>query len=224
MWKTILGEVSRAIFTQMAEVIIAMFLLIGLLFAGLVFSYLVKAGVIGALKVLRFEKVFLKVMPARILERTGIKFSATEAIGTIFYWIGLLISLSVILNATGLTMAADLVNKVILYTPNAIAAIFILVFGTLGASFLNNIIRVLAANAGIDKANALGKISEVIAVIFVSVMVLEQLKINVKILETAIGIMLGSAGLAMAVAFGLGCKDIIGKFIAGIVEKTSNPE
>lgn len=224
MWKIILDEVSKTILVQMVQVVVAVLFLVILLFAGLFFSHLIKASVIKTLKTLRLEEFFSKILLAKLLERAGIKYSATEMIGMFFYWIGLFISLAVILNAAGLTIAADLVNKIILYIPNAIVALFILIIGMFGASLLKNIVRTLTANAGIGMADVLGKAAEIIVIIFVSVMALEQLKINIRILETAIGIILSSAGLAIAIAFGLGCKDLVGKIIVGIIEKISNPE
>jgi hypothetical protein len=39
-----------------------------------------------------------------------------------------------------------------------------------------------------------------------------------RVTELTVGIILGSLGLALALSFGLGCKDIAGKFIAELVE------
>lgn len=224
MWKAVLEEASKVIFVQMAQVVVSILLLIVLLFAGLLLSYIIKYSIVKALRALYLDELFLKVIPARVLESTGIRYSFTDMIGMVFYWIGVLITFTIILNVTGLTIASELVNKIILYIPNVLIALFIWIFGIFGASLLKNIVKTIAANAGIAKADALGKASEIIAIIFVSVMGLEQLKIDITVLETAIGITLGSVGLAVVIAFGLGCKDMAGKFIAGLIEKISNPK
>lgn len=223
MWKTILGEFSKTVFLEMVQVVVALLLVVILLFAGLLFSHIVKVAAIRVLKTLRFDELVSRTPLAGILERAGIGYSLSEITGIICYWSGLLVSIGVILNATGLTIATNLIDKIIFYIPNIIIALFILVFGMFGASLLRNTVRTIAVNSGIKKADVLGRTTEVIIVVFVSIMALEQLKINVKILETTIGIMLGSAGLAFAIAFGLGSREIIRKFIMELMEKISTP-
>jgi hypothetical protein len=48
---------------------------------------------------------------------------------------------------------------------------------------------------------------------------LEQLNIGARIIELMISIILASLGLGFALAFGLGCKDQAGRFVADLVEK-----
>lgn len=223
MWKTFLGEVSKTVFMEMAQVAVALLLVIILLIAGLCLSHIIKVVAIRALKGLRFDEIFSRTPLARVLEKSGMRYSLSETMGTLCYWIGLLVSLGVILNATGLTIAAELINKIILYIPNAIVAVAILILGILGASILNSLITTIALNSGIKNARILGRAAETAIIIFVSIMALEQLKIKVMILETTVGIILASAGLAFAIALGLGCKDVAGKAIIRLIEKISRP-
>jgi len=55
--------------------------------------------------------------------------------------------------------------------------------------------------------------------IFTIFVALEQLNIGIRVTELTVGIILGSFGLALALSFGLGCKEIAGKFVAELVEK-----
>jgi hypothetical protein len=48
---------------------------------------------------------------------------------------------------------------------------------------------------------------------------LEQLNIGIRITELTLAILLGSLGLGLALAFGLGCRDIAGKFVSDFVDK-----
>ena len=49
---------------------------------------------------------------------------------------------------------------------------------------------------------------------------LEQLKIGISLTGITLAIILGSLGLGCALAFGLGCKDIAGKFVSELIEKS----
>jgi len=125
----------------------------------------------------------------------------------------------VAINAVGLTIAADLLNKVVLYIPNVIAAIFILVLGMFVATLMRNIVQTAANNAGLSQSKLLSKVVEVVIVGFAVIVGLEQLNIGIRITELTLAIILGSLGLGLALAFGLGCKDIAGRSVNDLMEK-----
>jgi hypothetical protein len=50
-------------------------------------------------------------------------------------------------------------------------------------------------------------------------MSLEQLGIAADLIKMTVTIVLASAGLATALAFGLGCKDIAGRFLGDLIDK-----
>jgi len=58
-----------------------------------------------------------------------------------------------------------------------------------------------------------------VVMIFTIFVGLEQLNIGIRVTELTVGIVLGSFGLALALAFGLGCREIAGKFVAELVER-----
>jgi hypothetical protein len=125
----------------------------------------------------------------------------------------------VAVNSVGLTVAADLLNKVVLYIPNVIAALFILILGMFVSTLLKNIVQTAANNAGLNQGKLLAQIVETIVIAFSVFVSLEQLQIGIHITELTVAIILGSLGLGLALAFGLGCKDIAGKFTAELIEK-----
>jgi len=48
---------------------------------------------------------------------------------------------------------------------------------------------------------------------------LEELNIGAKTLQLALSMFLGALGLGVALAFGLGCKDLAGKYVAEWLDK-----
>ena len=154
-----------------------------------------------------------------MLEKGGITLSLSELIGVICYWLMLLVTFMVAINAVGLTIAADLLNKLVLYIPNVIAAIFILIVGMFVATVLKNIVATAANNAGLSQSKLFAKIVEVIVLVFAILVALEQLNIGIRITELTIGIILGTIGLGCALAFGLGCKDIAARYVNDFLNK-----
>lgn len=190
-----------------------------ILIAGWLISKAIKALVTKALLGLKIDTIADRIELDNLLAKGGITYKLSELIGLIFYWIGLLVTFVVAVNAMGLTIAAELLNKVVLYVPNVIAAIFILILGMFVATLFKNIVKTAANNAGLSQADLLSKIVEGIVVIFAVLIALEQLNIGARIIELSISIVLASMGLALALAFGLGCKDIAGKSMAEFLDK-----
>jgi hypothetical protein len=87
------------------------------------------------------------------------------------------------------------------------------------ATIVRNIVQTAANNAGLDYAKVLGKIVDIAVMVFAIAIALEQLNIGEKVIQLVISIILGAAGLAIALAFGLGCKDIAAKSVSEFIDK-----
>lgn len=218
-WKIILLEPAKTILVQMGQFISSLLGATLILIVGWLIAKFIKALVINVLKVLKIDGLSETVGLDDLLAKGGIKYSLSELVGVMCYWLMLLITFVVAINAIGLTIAADLLNRLILYVPNIIAAIFILVLGMFMATLLKNIVQTAANNAGVTQANLLAKVTELTVIAFAVFITLEQLKIGIRITEITLSIILGSIGLGLALAFGLGCKDIAGKAISEFMEK-----
>jgi hypothetical protein len=93
----------------------------------------------------------------------------------------------------------------------------VLIFGSFLASFISAIVRTSASNAGIHNAKLLAKLTHAVLVIFAIIIAVEQLKIATALIALAVNVILASIGIGIALAFGLGCKDIAGKFVSDVI-------
>jgi len=218
-WLAVLMEPAKGVLSQIGQFLVNVLLVVIILIIGWVISKLIKALVVKVLQAIKLDDISERIELDSILAKGGMKYTLSEMIGVICYWLALLVTFVVAINAVGLTIAADLLNRVVLYVPNIIASIFILILGMFVATLLNNIVHTAASNAGLSQAKLLGKISETVVIVFAVLMTLEQLNIQAKILENIILIVLASMGLAAALAFGLGCRDIAEKFVSDLIEK-----
>jgi len=218
-WQVVLLEPARTVLAQISQFVINALLVIIILIVGWLLSKLIKAIVSKALKASRIDKLSDDIGLNKLLSKGGITYSLSDLVAVICYWLGLLITFMVAVNALGLTIAANLLNKVVLYIPNVIAAVFILVLGMFAATLLRNIVQTAATNAGLHQSKVLAQVVETVVIAFAIFVGLEQLQIGIRITELTVSIILGSLGLGLALAFGLGCKDIAGKFVAELVER-----
>jgi len=218
-WQVVLLEPARTVLSQIGQFLVSILLVLIILLIGWIISRLIKTVATKGLKAIKLDQLSERIGLDGLLEKGGITYSLSELIGVIFYWLGLLVSVMVAINAVGLTIAADLLNKVVLYIPNVVAAIFILILGMFVATLLRNIIQTAANNAGLAQGKLLSKIVEVIVITFAIFVGLEQLEIGFRVTEVTLSIVLGSIGLGLALAFGLGCRDIAGKFVGDFIDK-----
>ncbi|MGD0335905.1 MAG: hypothetical protein ABSB18_02210 [Candidatus Omnitrophota bacterium] len=218
-WQLVLLEPARTILSQIGTFFAFVLLVLIILLIGWLISKLIRTAVTKGLRAIKIDELSDRIELDSILEKGGITYSLSELLGVISYWIGLLVTFMVAINAVGLTVAADLLNKIVLYIPNIVAAVFILVLGMFVAALLRNIVQTAANNAGLSHVKLLSKAVEVIVTVFVVLVALEQLKIGIRITELTIAVILGSIGLGLALAFGLGCKDIAGRAVNDFVDK-----
>jgi hypothetical protein len=190
-----------------------------ILIVGWLIAKLVETVIVRVLKAVRLDSASEKAGLSKILAHGDIKQTVSELIGAIIYWIVILVVIATALGTLNLTVASELVSRLIEYVPNILGAIFILIVGTFLADFVSTIVRTTAGNAGIKKAAILAKMSKVILIIFAVVIAIEQLKIASALIVLAVNIILISLGIGIALAFGLGCKDIAGKFVQDVINE-----
>ncbi len=218
-WQVVLLEPARTVLSQISQFFVNILLVLIILIIGWMISNLIKAIVTKGLRTIKLDDLSDRIELDSLLAKGGIKYSLSELLGVIAYWLFLLVTVVVAINAIGLTVAADLLNRIVLYIPNVVAAIFILILGMFVAKLLSNIVQTAAINAGVSHSTMLGKIVEVVVVVFAAAITLEQLNIGAKIIELVVSIILASIGLGAALAFGLGCKDIAAKATSEFIEK-----
>jgi len=218
-WQLVLLEPAKVILGQIGQFFVNFLLVVIILLIGWVISKVVRTVVVRVLRLLKLDELSDRIELDMLLEKGGIKYSFSELIGTVVYWLAILITFMVAVNAIGLTIAAELLNRIVLYVPNIVAAMFILILGMFVATLLKNIVKTVATNAGMSAEKFLSRLVEVFVMIFAISIAMEQLNIGAKTIQLTLGIVLGAFGLAVALAFGLGCKDIANKMVSELIDK-----
>jgi hypothetical protein len=206
MWATVMGFLP----TLVSVIVI--------LIVGWVIASVAQKVITRFLKLARLDTVSEKIGIAGILTKGDINYTLSEIIGVMVYWLLMLVVFLMAVNALQLTVAAELLNQVILYVPNVIASVFILVLGIFFASIMANAVRTTAANAGISQARSLAQFTQVIIVVFTIMESLNQLKIDTMILQLLVKATLFAIALGVGLAIGLGCKDMAGKYVGQLID------
>jgi putative Mn2+ efflux pump MntP len=117
-------------------------------------------------------------------------------------------------NALRLEVASQLLNQILLYIPNIIAAVIVVVVGLYAAIFVATLVRTAAANAGIEEAKFVSEIARYALIVFAFAIAINQLGIGQSIIGPTVLILFGAAGLAAAIAVGLGARDLVARYLA----------
>src|SRR3989338_6216772 len=212
-WQTTIVEPAETVWVRVLGFLPTLVSVIIILIVGWMIAALMQKVVTRFLKLARFDTASEKTGIANILTKGDINYTLSEIVGVIIYWLMMLIVVLMAVNTLQLTVAAELLNRVILYVPNVIAAVFILALGIFFASMVANTVRTAAATAGIQQARFLGQATQTVIGIFVFVEALKQLSIDTSIIDLFIKAVLLALALGVGLAIGLGCKDMAAKYV-----------
>ena len=218
-WTFVIMESVKEMLTRVGAFIPNLIGVLAILIIGWLIAKVIEAIIVRGLKLIRLDTLSEKSGISNFLAKGGIKYTLSELMGVLIYWIVILIVFVTALNALQWTVAAELLNTIVAYIPNIIVAVFILVIGMFFSTLLGTVVRTAASNAGVDQAKLLGQLTQTVVIIFVAVISLQQLKIQTTILLSVINIIVASIGLGLALAFGLGCKEIAAKSMADFLER-----
>ncbi len=218
-WNIVVMDSVREMLTRVGIFIPRLIGVLLILIIGWLIAKLIETVIVRVLKLVRLDTLSERSGTSNFLAKGGIKYTLSELLGVLIYWLMMLIVIMTALNALQWTVAAELLNKVVAFIPNIIVAIFVLVIGMFVSAVLAGVVRTAASNAGIKQARLLGQITQVVVVIFAAVIALEQLNIGKIIIASAVQIVLAALGLGLAIAFGVGCKDIAGKYVSDLIKK-----
>ncbi|UCC48786.1 MAG: hypothetical protein JSV41_01020 [Gemmatimonadota bacterium] len=184
-----------------------------ILIVGWIIAKLLKAAVARGLKLVKFATLTQRAGIDEFLSKGDVKQSASDVIAVLVYWLVMLIVLVTAVNALGLEVASTLLNQILLYIPNIIVAVVVVVVGLYAANFVAALVRTAAANAGITEAPLVAALSRYALIIFTFAIALNQLRIGQEIVANGFLILLGAAALGAALALGLGGRDLVGRFL-----------
>ena len=137
--------------------------------------------------------------------------SPSRLLGTLTFWAIFLGALSIAVDVLGIAALEDLVHAVWAYIPNILAAILIFVVaGLIATAIVELVDRTMGdtPTGGIVKA-----VAPVLVMAIAVFMILDQLEIAPTIVTITYAALVGAVALGIALAFGLGGRDVAGRIL-----------
>jgi hypothetical protein len=107
----------------------------------------------------------------------------------------------------------DQIARFFLFLPRLFVAMFVLFFGLLAASFFSRAALLAAVNANVRSPRILSLAVRSIIIVFVLSVVFEELGLAEQTMLLAFGIAFGALMLGLAIAFGIGGRDLARRFL-----------
>jgi len=178
------------------------------------------ASVLGKLsaqiiRVLRIDSILEKMGFKKSLERANLNLDSSKFMSELVRWFFIIVFLMAATDILGLTQVTDFLVRVLLYIPQLIVAVLILLAAVLIANFLQRIVKASVEAAGFQSANTLATITKWSILVFAILAALIQLGIAPALIQTIFTGFIAALVISSGLAFGLGGKD----FAASILNK-----
>lgn len=196
-------------FAQLGEIVPALSGALIILFAGYLLAKLLEKGIERILRRLRLNNLLERGGVMEAVERTGSHFNPTRVIGKLFFWFVMFAVIMVAANALGMESLAEVFAELVGYIPSLMSAIVILIVGIVLGRFTGGLI--MASAGAVQGGPTLARVGRWGVVLLAVFMALQELGIATDIVTTAFAILFGAIALAMALAFGLGNRELAGE-------------
>ena len=208
----LLVAILTASFVMIAPLVVNLLAALVLLVIGL----LIARG-LGALTTFIFKLIQLDLGAKQIgleavLQKGQIKKTLSELLGSLVYWVVVFVALVVVFGVFGLPIEGALI-KIFAYMGVVLLAALILGVGVLLAGAVSSLVRVIMSNLGLAEAKTVARVIYYVVVVFTFIAALAELGVSPEVFIPQLGVIIGAFGLAAAIAFGLGCKDMAADFL-----------
>jgi hypothetical protein len=190
-----------------------------ILIIGWIIARLLKRGLVKLLYLVKFNYLTEKAGIDKFLKEGGAKVNSIDIIGTLLYWILMLMVIIATLNSLNLTVASTLFNEIMIYLPNIIVAIVILIIGIYLARMVSQITKTSLKGMKEKTSELISQIAFVAIIVLTVFVTLSQLNIATEIVTNAFTIIFGAICLALALAFGLGGREKAADILNELMKK-----
>jgi len=173
-------------------------------------AWVVRAALLRIMRGMKFDQRSEELGFGQYFEWSPSR-SPSLAIARLAQWVIILLGFLLALTAFDPTLTSHLALSLFQFLPNLLAAILILIVGTFVARFIGRSVLISAVNMQIQSARLLSVGVKWLVLVMAGAMALEHVGIGRAILELAFGILFGGIVLAMALAVGLGSKEMVSR-------------
>jgi hypothetical protein len=228
VWRVAISDSFNKFLGKVLTFLPNLLAMITILIVGFFIAWVLKVILLRFLKAIQFDRVSERWGFSQVFSKGGMAYSPTYLLSGFFYWVIVLITLILGINALEVAATQNFITQFFNYLPHLFAAILILVIGYLVAVFLGQTILIAAVNAQMESAKFFSRAVRWFIIILSMTMALYHLGIAGEVIIIAFTITFGGIVLALAIAFGWGGRDLAKDFLERVYkergEKKEGPD
>ncbi len=222
-WSSVLAQsfqrLSIGVVNFVPNVLIAIIIFI----AGWVIGSVVGRVIAQLIRSVRLDSVLRSVGVEELARRAGFNLDAGAFLGALVKWFIIIVFLVAAFDVLGLTQINDFLNQVVLlYLPNVLVAVLILLVAGVLADLARSVVSASARAADITSAGFLGTMTHWSIWIFAILAALYQLGVAGPFVQTLFTGIVVAVSLALGLSFGLGGQHAAAKYIERVHDQLSH--
>ncbi len=207
------AEPLRQLYSHLVSFFPRLLATASLIMLGLLLAWIARKLIRKSLLAIHFDRLFAQMGMAGLLERSKIQRQPSDLLASAVYWLIFFNFFMIGMRTLDEPVMNQVFSRFFAYLPNLLVSILILIAGLIFSKFISRSILMAATNAHIQSAHTMSIGADVLLTLFTLSLALEQLGIGKSTIVAAFSILFGGVVLALAIAFGLGGRDLARNFL-----------
>jgi hypothetical protein len=213
LWKAAITDSFNKFLGRVITFLPNLLAMVTIFIIGFLVAWIIRKLLLRFLRAVQFNKVSERWGLTHLLSKGGLTYSPDSLLSGFFYWVIILVTLILGINALEVTATQHLITQFFNYLPHLFVAIIILVIGYLFGIFCGQATLIAAVNAQMESARLLGRTVQWFIIILSLTMALYHLGIAEAVIIAAFSITFGGIVLALAIAFGWAGREFAKDFL-----------
>jgi hypothetical protein len=179
---------------------------------GWIIAFVLRAVVRSILRITRFDKLSEHTGAAQLLRGAALP-SPTEMLSRFVFWMAWVGFILVGISVLGIVGIDEQLSSFLGFLPRLFAAFFILFFGLLAASFFSRAALLGGVNADLPSPRLVSLTLRTVMILLVVSAAFEEIGIGSRTVFMTFTLTFGALMLGLALAFGLGGKDLARRYL-----------
>lgn len=211
-WTEIIGELQTGVSTWLPAILGALLVL----FLGWVVARLSQAVLVRLLRRLGIDRLAERTGISRGMNSIGMSNSLSYFLARLAYWLFLIFFILLSLGALGLTdVVIATLNSFFAFLPRLVATTAIFLVGAFIARIAGDAVAAVTLQSNIPSGRVLGQAVRYSLLLVTLILALDELGVQTTILTTIIIVTVAAVGFGLALAFGLGNRQLAHSIMAG---------